>query len=68
MEVRKEKQLNSVGDDVLALTAVIRQILTGVLNALKMDVVAEAGGHEQVKHEDASATLPSWRRRHRNLL
>jgi hypothetical protein len=49
MEVRTEKQLNPVGDDVLALTAVVRPILTGVLNAVKADVVAEAGGHENVK-------------------
>jgi hypothetical protein len=49
LEVRRETQLNPVGDDVLALTAVVRPILTGVLNALKADVVAEAGGHERVK-------------------
>ena len=49
MEIRREKQLNPVSDDVLALTAVVRPILTGVLNALKADVVKEAGGHENVK-------------------
>lgn len=49
MEVRKEEQLNPVGDDVLALTAVVRPILTGVLNALKNDVVMEAGGIDNVK-------------------
>jgi len=49
MEVRREQQLNSVGDDVLALTAVIRPILTGVLYALKVDVVGEAGGYENLK-------------------
>jgi hypothetical protein len=49
MEVRREKQVNQVGDEVLALTAVVRPILTGVLNALKADVVTEAGGHENVK-------------------
>lgn len=49
MEVRKEQQLNPVGDDVLALTAVVRPILTGVLNALKADVVIEAGGIDNVK-------------------
>ncbi len=49
IEVRREMQLNAVGDDVLALTAVIRPILTGVLYALKADVVAEAGGYENIK-------------------
>lgn len=49
MEVRKEEQLNPVGDDVLALTAVVQPILTGVLRALKVDVVVEAGGYENVK-------------------
>lgn len=49
MKVRKERQLNPVSDDVLALTAIIRPILSGVLYALKADVVKEAGGVENVK-------------------
>lgn len=49
IEVRREKQLNEVGDEVLALTAVIRPILTGVLYALKADVVSEAGGFDNIK-------------------
>jgi hypothetical protein len=49
MQVRREKQLNAVSDDVLALTAVVRPILAGVLFALKQDVVDEVGGYEQVK-------------------
>ncbi|SHG69459.1 hypothetical protein SAMN05444169_3701 [Bradyrhizobium erythrophlei] len=49
MKVRREKQLNAVADDVLALTAVVGPILSGVLNALKADVVAEAGGASDVK-------------------
>ena len=49
IKVRREKQLNEVGDDVLALTAVIRPILTGVLYALKADVVLEAGGFDNIK-------------------
>lgn len=49
LEVRQERQLNDVGDEVLALTAVIRPILTGVLYALKADVVAEAGSFENIK-------------------
>src|SRR5262245_26517336 len=49
MKVREERQINAVADEVLALTAVIRPILTGILYALKADVVAEAGGYENVK-------------------
>lgn len=49
MEVRREQQLNEVGDEVLALTAVIRPILTGILYSLKADVVKEAGGYENLK-------------------
>lgn len=49
MEIRREEQLNPVADDVLALTSIVRPILSGVLNALKADVVAEAGGHHNVK-------------------
>ncbi len=49
MEIRKEEQLNPVADEVLALTSIVRPILSGVLNALKADVVAEAGGLDQVK-------------------
>jgi hypothetical protein len=49
MSVRQEKQLNPVADEVLALTAVVRPILAGVLYGLKQDVVAEVGGHENVK-------------------
>lgn len=49
MEIRREKQLNRVGDEVLATTAVVRPILLGVLKALKPDVVYEAGGVDNVK-------------------
>jgi hypothetical protein len=49
MQIRREIQLNPVSDDVLALTAVVRPILSGVLGALKQDVVAEAGGYQNVK-------------------
>ena len=49
MEVRREVQLNPVSDEVLALTSVVRPILTGVLYGLKKDIVAEAGGYENVK-------------------
>jgi hypothetical protein len=49
MQVQQERQLSAVADEVLALTAVVRPILTGVLYALKQDVVAEVGGYDQVK-------------------
>lgn len=49
MEVRKQKQLNSIGDEVAALTAIVRPLLSGLLYALKADVVAEIGGHADVK-------------------
>lgn len=49
MEVRRERQLNAVADDVLALTAVIRPILAGVLYGLKHDIVKEVKGHDNVK-------------------
>ncbi|WP_082666483.1 hypothetical protein [Aureimonas sp. AU4] len=49
MRVQEEHQVNPVEDEVLALTAVVRPILKGVLYALKADVVAEVGGYEQVK-------------------
>ena len=49
MEVRREKQVNQVADEVLATTAAVRPILNGVLHALKADVVREAGGYDNVK-------------------
>lgn len=49
MRIRRQRQLNAVADEVLALTAVVRPILTGVLYALRRDVVEEAGGYEGVK-------------------
>jgi hypothetical protein len=49
MRIHREKQLRRVADEVLALTSVVRPILTGVLYALKADLVAEAGGYAGVK-------------------
>ena len=49
MLIRQERQLNPVDDEVLALTAVVRPILSGVLYGLKADVVAEIRGYENVK-------------------
>ena len=48
MRIRQERQLNPVADEVLALTAVVRPILTGVLYALKQDVVARLGGYDAI--------------------
>jgi hypothetical protein len=49
LNLRVETQLNAVGDEVSAIIAVIRPILHGLLQALKQDVVREAGGLQQVK-------------------
>ncbi|MFI7695443.1 hypothetical protein ACIBQ6_40680 [Nonomuraea sp. NPDC049655] len=49
MEIRNERQLNPVADEVSAITAVVRPILLGTLYSLKADVVEEAGGREGVK-------------------
>lgn len=49
MRIREEQQINAVSDEVLALTAVIRPILTGILYAVKADKVAEVGGYDNVK-------------------
>lgn len=49
MQIRSEVQLNLVADEVSAITAVVRPILTGILYSLKADVVAEAGGIDGIK-------------------
>src|SRR5262249_34126746 len=49
MYIREQRQQNPVADEVLALTAVVRPVLTGTLYALKNEVVSEAGGFEGVK-------------------
>src|SRR5262249_16120353 len=48
MRIHQERQLNPVADEVLALTAVVRPILKGVLYALKEDVAAQAGARETI--------------------
>lgn len=48
MKIRQERQINPVGDEVLALVAVVQPILLGVLYALKVDIVKSAGGYESV--------------------
>ena len=49
IDLRIETQQNPVADDVSALIAVVRPILTGLLFSLKDDVAKEVGGHENVK-------------------
>ncbi len=49
MEIRNEIQLNPVADRVLALTAVVRPILRGVLYGLREEMAQELGGRENVK-------------------
>ncbi len=49
MRIREEQQLNPVADEVLALTAIIRPILTGILYAIKVEIIAEVGGYENAK-------------------
>jgi hypothetical protein len=47
--LRKETQQNAVADEVSALIAVVRPILTGLLFSLKADVAKEVGGYQNVK-------------------
>jgi hypothetical protein len=49
MDIRTQMQRNAVADEVSALIAVIRPVLIGVLWGLKEDIVAEAGGRENLK-------------------
>jgi hypothetical protein len=49
MYIREQRQQNPVAGEVLALTAIVRPILTGTLYALKKEVVAEVGGYDRVK-------------------
>lgn len=44
-----EKQIAPVSSEVNALLSVVRPILTGILYAVKSDVVKEVGGYENVK-------------------
>jgi hypothetical protein len=48
MQIRQERQLHPVADEVLALTAVVRPILKGLLYALKDDVAQKAAGREKI--------------------
>jgi hypothetical protein len=48
MRIHVERQVNPVADEVLALTAVVRPILRGILFSLKADVAQNEGGYENV--------------------
>lgn len=48
MRIHQERQVNPVADEVLALTAVVRPILRGVLYSLKTEVVRYEGGYENI--------------------
>lgn len=49
MEIRSEVQQSVVADEVSALVAVVRPILQGILLSLKQEVVADQGGHSNIK-------------------
>jgi hypothetical protein len=49
VQIRIEDQQNEVADEVSALLAVVRPILSGILFSLKADVVGEAAGFNRVK-------------------
>jgi hypothetical protein len=49
IQLRLEFQENPVVDEVSAVTAIVRPILSGILYSLKQQVVDEAGGPESVK-------------------
>lgn len=47
--IRSETQRNAIAGEVVALIAVVRPILDGLLHSLKSDVAEEAGGLARVK-------------------
>lgn len=49
LEIRSEVQQSHVADEVSALIAVVRPILQGILLSLKAEVVADQGGHANIK-------------------
>lgn len=51
MQLRLLLQENPVADEVAAITAVVRPILTGILYALKADIAAQAGGYQSLSLE-----------------
>lgn len=49
LELKLEFQESHVVDEVSAVTAIVRPILSGILYSLKHQVVTEAGGHKNLK-------------------
>jgi hypothetical protein len=49
LQLRLEFQESPVFDEVSAVTAIVRPILSGILYSLKDQVIQEAGGHKSVK-------------------
>src|SRR3989442_4359427 len=49
IQLRLEFQEALVADEVSAITAVVRPILTGILYALKGEVAQEVGGYDNLK-------------------
>ena len=49
MQLCLQFQENPVADEVAAVTAVVRPILRGLVYALKAEVVADVGGHENIR-------------------
>lgn len=49
LQLREQHQLNAVADEVGALTAVVRPILTGLLYGIKAEKIARVGGHDKVE-------------------
>ncbi len=49
LQLRLEFQESPVADEVSAVTAIVRPILTGLVYSLKEDVIQEAGGYDGVK-------------------
>ncbi|HET6168866.1 MAG TPA: hypothetical protein VFE01_01745, partial [Terracidiphilus sp.] len=49
IDVRKEIQKSPVADEVSALVALVRPILSGLLFSLKEDIANEVGGYQAVK-------------------
>ena len=49
IEIRSEIQQNPIADEVSALIAIVRPILTGLLWSLKEDIVTDTDSYESLK-------------------
>ncbi len=48
MKIQLEKQLNPIADEVSALIAIVRPILTAILYAVKREIIDELGGYDRI--------------------